>query len=97
MSDEKDYKVFLENVANLANTPQGRAFIWHLLSVCNLYDDCNSGDTNTYYMLGRRSIGLEILDILNDADPTAYPNMLLNAAKQQLEEEDNGGSRTSND
>lgn len=87
MNEDKEYKLLLENLVTFASTKAGERVIWHLLSICNVYSDCYSGDNDTFYMLGKKAVGLELIDLLNQGDPTVYPRMLLNAAKESVEEE----------
>jgi len=86
MNDEKSYQIMVEDFAKFASTKSGRDIVYHLLSLCNLYSDCYTGDNDTYYMLGKKSIGLAIIEMLNEADPTVYPNMLLKHTREMTED-----------
>ena len=93
---EKEYNVLLANMRELLKTSSGKSVIWHLLSICNLYTPSFSGTGElTHYMEGKRSVGLELLQLLEDADGTAYPRLLLE--KQNLGAKDGRtSSSTSN-
>lgn len=53
----------------VASSKNGRSFLWSLLSRCGIYRDDYSPDNGLMkYNAGRRSIGLELLDLMNDCD-----------------------------
>ena len=52
----------------------GKTFVWELLSMCNIYGLNALGST---YEEGRRSIGLDLLSMLEEADPTFYGRLLI--------------------
>jgi hypothetical protein len=64
-------------------TPQGRTLIWHVLGQTKLYDEGFSGNSTDIYDKGKRSVGLWLLAQINEMDPTAYPRMLLDVARQE--------------
>lgn len=72
-----EWQAFLENVRNFAKTRQGQEILWHILGFCGIYDNTFTGDNMTHYLAGRRSVGLEILQLLEEADPKLYPQLLL--------------------
>ena len=81
--EEKEHHVLLENVRELSKHSFGKEFIWHVLAMCNLYGDNFTGNSQTFYLEGKRSVGLQLLQLLEDADPTIYARLLLE--KQQIE------------
>lgn len=78
------------NVREVIGTKAGKDVLWNILSMCNLYGDNFTGNSQTFYLEGKRSIGLEILQMLEDADPTVYARMLLERQDKDKEEEQNG-------
>lgn len=51
---------------------EGRAFAWELLSSARIYGDCYaSSPTDTAYNLGARSVGLNLLNLINNSNPDA--------------------------
>ena len=78
---EKQYKkeraLLLANVREVAKTEQGKALIWEVLSMCGLYTQTFTGNSQGAFLEGRRSVGIEILQLLEDMDKTFYPNLLL--------------------
>ena len=67
-------EVLVANVRNLIKTKDGKEVIWEILSMCNTYSYNPIGDL---YLEGKRSIGLDILQLLEDADPTFYGRLLI--------------------
>jgi hypothetical protein len=60
-----------------ASTRQGKIFMWQILGLCNLYTSTFTGNSQTFYLEGKRDVGLDILKLLEDADPTIYPKLIL--------------------
>jgi len=84
---EKDLQEKLEaNVVSVMATPQGKDVIWEILSLCGIYDNQFTGNSGTFFNEGRRSVGLDIVQMINDADPTSYARLLLERAKTEEEQ-----------
>ena len=83
----KNSKAFNANIREVMKLRAGREFIWAILAECGIYNDCFTGNSHGMYLEGRRSIGLNILEMLEQADPTIYPRLLL---EKQEQEADNG-------
>ena len=93
--EEKAYHVLMENVRELLKHRFGKDVVWHILSICDIYSDTYTGDRRVDYFSGKRAVGLSILQLLEDADRTAYARLLLE--KQTVEENKDGGrNRASN-
>jgi hypothetical protein len=76
------------NIKLLLATSAGQEFVLDVLDVCDIYSDITTGDVSMdYKVAGRRSVGLNILEWLEDADPSIYPNLLL--AKQRNDKDGN--------
>ena len=50
------------------DTYEGRAVFWRLLSKCGMYKDSMTGDNRTFYYEGRRSIGLDVIEMIAEVD-----------------------------
>lgn len=83
-NEEIEYDTLVANTRELLKTRAGRDFIWHTLSLTNLYGDIFTGNSTTFYNEGKRSIGIQILELLEDVSKTAYAELLL--LKQKAEE-----------
>lgn len=80
--NEKEIQNKLDtDVSTVMSSNQGKDFVWELLSLCGIYDNQFTGNSGTFFNEGRRSVGLDIVQMLNDADPTIYPRILLERAK----------------
>lgn len=82
--EEVRHDTLVKNTRELLKTRAGQDFIWHALSICNIYGDIFTGNSQTFYYEGKRSVGLEILQLLEDCSKTAYAELLL--LKQKAEE-----------
>ena len=51
--------------------------------MCQLYSESFTGNSTTFYNEGKRSIGLELLQMLEDTDKTAYAKLLLAQTKEE--------------
>jgi len=80
-NEEIEYGVLIANTRELLKSRQGQDFVWHVLSICNIYGDHFTGDSHSYYLEGKRAVGLEILGLLEEVDKTAYAQLLLNKQK----------------
>ncbi len=52
--------------------PQGRRLLWGILSDAGIFGKCFTGNSNTFYNLGKKEFGLDILSDIIEADPNAY-------------------------
>lgn len=84
--EEKEYELLISNTRELLKLRHGKDFLWYVLSICDIYSVNTIKDMQGHYD-GRRSVGLEVLSLLEDVDPTAYPRLLLE--KQSLKGDTN--------
>tara|TARA_R110000824_G_scaffold67928_2_gene175944 strand:+ start:4976 stop:5317 length:342 start_codon:yes stop_codon:yes gene_type:complete len=83
---------------DMLTTYGGRVLLWELLGECMIYrDDVYQGEAthNTAFGLGRRHVGLALMQKIMDANPNAYAAMTRESADRQeyinnLKGEDNG-------
>ena len=83
--EENEYDILRTDVRTLLDTKAGQEFVWYVLSICNIYGETFTGNSQTFYQEGKRSVGLEILQLLEDVDTTAYARLLLAKQKQKDE------------
>lgn len=75
--DRNDLKQIME-------LPGGRRFVWRILSACHPYRPSMAMSyENTAYQEGQRSIGLWLIDALDDVDVSLYPGLMLERKKDQ--------------
>lgn len=79
----RDHEILLANFRELLKTKAGKAIIWEILSMCGIYNNTFQGNSNTFFLEGKRAIGLEILSLMNDADNEAYAKLQLEKAKEE--------------
>lgn len=75
--DEKEFEQLKADVQDLLNTTFGRRFIWQLLEMTHVNSVSFTGNSQTFFLEGERSIGIQILQLLEEADPKAYPKLIL--------------------
>jgi len=73
----------------ILQTEQGRMYLHDLMSFCNFYSDCFTGNSETYYKEGMRNVGLKIFADIGKVDPNAYINMLLETKLRKEKEKKN--------
>lgn len=78
-----------EDIQFLLSTPQGRRYIWKVLSICGVYRQSavDSGSW-TYFNEGRRSVGLKLLDEVMIADAAAYLKMIDENKQDEIPKEE---------
>ena len=79
---EKQRKIMLENIRAICRLKHGREFVNTILALTQVYSDSFTGNSQTYYNEGKRAIGLQVIDLLNEADPQIYITLL----KENLEQ-----------
>lgn len=60
----------------LMNAPQGRRLMRGLLRDTGIYEKSYTGNSETFYKEGRRSVGLDLLADVNTLCPTNFITML---------------------
>jgi len=74
----------LDDVREVMRTARGRRFIWRLMQEGNIFRPCFTGNSNTYYLLGKRDFMLPIFqDVMK-----ACPDMWSEAQKENFVEEE---------
>lgn len=62
--------------------PNTRIFIWKIIGECGIFHDVEGLDANeAFKFLGKRGIGLVILDMLNQADPAIFTILMKENSK----------------
>lgn len=80
---ERDYDILISKYKNAMKDPNMRDVMWDILSFCDIYTDKFTGNSQTFMLLGKSKVGLFILERLQEADPTIYPNLLLDHGKDE--------------
>jgi hypothetical protein len=74
--EEKDLAVLLEQ-------PEGRRYLWKMLDFCGVYRTSFTGSSETFYLEGKRNVGLMILSEIMKASPEAYLLMINENRKEE--------------
>ena len=88
---EKEYKAFLADLRELSKLPHFRKFLWEVLSYAEIYQNPTDKE-QALFLAGQREVGLRIIHLLNEADPTIYPRLLLEKAEKDYAESHGAGS-----
>jgi hypothetical protein len=82
----------LEDIYNLANGPNGDAFlrfVWRYLGTCGVFRTSFTGNSHTFFLEGHRNVGLQLLADVNEADMNIYVRMV----QANKKDEENNGTR----
>jgi len=89
----------ISDLRRILKLPEGRRFIWSQLGKAGIFHDSFSLNSNqTGYNLGKRSMGLDLLIDLNEADVGAFAQLQseymseVNKNKNELKEDLNDGT-----
>ena len=66
----------LNDVRTILATREGLRFMWRYLTECGIFKTSMTGSSQTFFLEGRRDVGLRLLADVNEADPEAYFRML---------------------
>lgn len=72
-------------------SPQGRRLLWGIISDAGVFGKCFTGNSNTFYNLGKKEFGLDILSDIIEADPNAYLKAQAEAWEADREEKQKEG------
>ncbi len=88
--EEIERGIFLSNLRELLKTRHGKDFVWYVLELSGIYSHFSTSDINNLLKAeGRRTVGLDVIDTLMDADPEIYPRLLLDK-QRRIEDDENG-------
>lgn len=70
--EQKERAVLMANVRAFCKSTAGRDVMWEILSYCSIYSSIPGK-----FESGKRNVGLNIIDLLNEAEPKLYAKLLL--------------------
>jgi hypothetical protein len=86
--EERKRERDLSDIRLILKSPEGRRFYWRLMSEAGVFHRSFAGDVNTtLFNEGRRSLGIDLLNDLMDAKPTAFNEMQQEYASERKNEE----------
>lgn len=74
---KQKYDLLIASWREALKHKQCREVIWDILNMTGLYADKNVGGDQTFVLLGRETIGLDILKRLEGVDKKTYPRLIL--------------------
>ena len=75
----------LQDLRAVLSTANGRRFLWRLLGMCKVYAGGFTDNPNySMYRDGRRDVGFELLNDINEADENGYLNLVMEAKKDHV-------------
>ena len=63
-------------IESIAETAQGRDFLWWLFEICGVFVSSYTGNSDTYFNEGRRAVGNEVLHRLVKVKPEIFQAMI---------------------
>ena len=73
------------DVRYILKDSRARNVLWHILGICGIYDDTFTGNSQTFYREGMRRVGLDTLQLIDEADPSAYARLILEKLDERTE------------
>lgn len=73
----------VKDAAEVMASDAAKRFICTVLDRCGYYSDPMTGNSQTFYNLGMRRTGMDIMGMLEAADPDAHLKLLQVAAKHR--------------
>lgn len=94
----------VQDLLSVAATPEGRRFVWWVMSIAGLFANPFTGNSKTFYNCGAMEVGQRVFHRVMMADPDLFPKMqrensdtmtedtraLLHAQQRAAENEDGG-------
>ena len=71
-----DERTFAEDIKWLMSSPRGRRIVWRILGITGIYRSSFTGNSETFFREGGRSIGLQVLGWVNAHAVDRYVAML---------------------
>ena len=85
----------LDDVRQVASTDAGLRFLQRLLDLCHTFGlSYNGRAPDTYFVEGKRSVGLQLIEDIDQADPGIYAKLVA-IKKAKREEEANARRKSS--
>jgi hypothetical protein len=73
----------LQDVRYLLGRPEFKRFMGRWLNLCGLMTGGFIGSSETYFNEGKRWVGVKLVEEFTEADPDAYPRMMIELRTQE--------------
>lgn len=81
-AEESERAAMISNIRDTMASRGAKELIMEILGYCDMYGFNLTGSVDMAYNNGRASIGRDILGLLEEVDPTIYPRLILEKAKE---------------
>lgn len=89
---KREMRQLKEDIGHVLDDPRGRRVLMWVLNLTGLYNPSFTGNSETFFREGKRSVGLHIVQELSAVRPMAYADLLRESVQRtqykQLTEED---------
>lgn len=75
----------VHELKTVLSTKEGMAVVWRILEKTGPFTGSFTGNSHTFFKEGRRSIGLELIAEINEANPRAFALMQLAIVDKETE------------
>jgi hypothetical protein len=77
-----DDELIQQGIRDCNSTVAGRELLFYILDNCAIYAP-TMPDQMLEFNVGRKSIGIDLVELMNSVDPKIYPELLLERAKNE--------------
>lgn len=95
MNDD-EYKILIDDIRTGLKHSYCRNIIWNILALCDIYGIASRKSGYGEILEGKRHVGVDILKMLEEADPAAYARMQLERCYKNKSEGRKNGNTESN-
>lgn len=74
--DKQELQQLKSDIKETFDKPAGIRVLNRLMSICQIYNDTFTGNSRTFFLEGKRSVGLEVLEMIMETDVEIYIKML---------------------
>ncbi len=76
---EIQYKIKVDDLKWIMGNRRGRRFVWRILERAGIYRTTFTGNSNGFFLEGKRELGLTIVQDIHQACPELYFEMIKEA------------------
>ena len=79
--DKKEHSALMGNYREAWKIKATRTMVWDILGQCGIYNSAFTGNSQTFYLEGKKDVGLFILERLQEMDSKSYARLILEQQK----------------
>ncbi len=84
LKEEEKEALETRDLLTVLGTPEGRRVLWGILERCGVYKTSFTGNSETFFNEGKRSIGLELISKIGTASDDALFTMMKEAKDREI-------------